>query len=204
MTKGPTSYPTTFAPKSGNAFVSVLGQGSIANSRHSQPNRGSKKATSFAKRLFDHFFADENNMPDGSKANDVTQSAIAWAHRSGFTAAEIEEFEYMLGMVALKHVPNSSLGALTSLDEGSFGKIYRASYKKNTVAVKVLEATAAKPTSCIRGRMRELQVRWRLNSLHITTCVSIFVYQHFLYVRMFVHVCMSHHLYVCIDCEQRT
>jgi hypothetical protein len=123
---------------------------------------------SLAKALFEHFFANDGSA-DAPKTAEIMQSAVAWAKRTGFSGAEVRELEYMLSMVTARHVPYSALGTMEGLDEGSFGKIYTATYKKNDVAVKVLEATSARASSCIRDRMRELQVYF------VCVCVCVWM-----------------------------
>ncbi|EKX50879.1 hypothetical protein GUITHDRAFT_134974 [Guillardia theta CCMP2712] len=95
---------------------------------------------------------DENLVNSmGGSAREVANS---WAIRDGFNQQQLFEFDKLMNLVVSTYIEKDRVESSRAIDQGSFAKVYSATYDGCPVAVKII-ATPGQ-THNIKAKMREL------------------------------------------------
>eukprot|EP00282_Hemiselmis_andersenii_P005949 CAMPEP_0114142410 /NCGR_PEP_ID=MMETSP0043_2-20121206/18432_1 /TAXON_ID=464988 /ORGANISM="Hemiselmis andersenii, Strain CCMP644" /LENGTH=462 /DNA_ID=CAMNT_0001236627 /DNA_START=144 /DNA_END=1529 /DNA_ORIENTATION=+ len=96
------------------------------------------------------------------KAREEAIEGVRWAKDAGFSSMQVDEFRQFLSLVEQRFVDHSEIKDSTKLAEGSFGTIFKATYKGEKVAVKriIKDASGAKSNP---QRMREVLLEVSVN-----------------------------------------
>ena len=94
-------------------------------------------------------------------AGNIPSGKLQTTNAFGFVPEQITEFKLLMKMALSHYVLKCRLYGLTSLESGSFGKIYRCTYNGTGVAVKEI-GQSSNGQSNIKAKMRELLLELRV------------------------------------------
>eukprot|EP00283_Hemiselmis_rufescens_P023396 CAMPEP_0173458706 /NCGR_PEP_ID=MMETSP1357-20121228/60075_1 /TAXON_ID=77926 /ORGANISM="Hemiselmis rufescens, Strain PCC563" /LENGTH=434 /DNA_ID=CAMNT_0014426099 /DNA_START=91 /DNA_END=1391 /DNA_ORIENTATION=+ len=124
-----------------------------------------------AEQLADQYLALSPRSADLMlKAREEAIEGVRWAKDAGFSAMQVDEFRQFLGLVEQRFVDHAEIKDSTKLAEGSFGTIFKATYKGEKVAVKriIKDASGAKSNpQRMREVLLEVSVNHRINHPNI-------------------------------------
>jgi len=89
-----------------------------------------------------------------SDSFDLKDIANSWAIRDGFNQQQLFEFDKLMNLVVSTYIEKNRVESSRAIDQGSFAKVYSATYDGCPVAVKII-ATPGQ-THNIKAKMREL------------------------------------------------